>query len=101
MRHYRERIDTYYTVPEDRQFALAILDTIASAPHPLSFDSLFNQLKSQIATDDGERARDILTLLQRDHYLVQERMGAYRFRFPLIQRSWRLHRGLPAPEDTP
>jgi hypothetical protein len=98
MRHYRERIDTYYTLPEDRQFALALLDSIASAPQPLSFEALFNQLKAKIETDDSEHARAVLTLLQRDHYLVQEREGAYRFRFPLIQRSWRLQRGLTLPE---
>lgn len=94
MRHYRERIDTYYTVPEDRQFALALLDSVASSAQPLPFETLFNQLKAKIATDDAERTRDVLTLLQRDHYLVQERNGDYRFRFPLIQRSWRLQRGL-------
>lgn len=99
MRHYRERIDTYYTVPEDRRFALALLDLVASSPEPPAFAALFNQLKAKIATDDEERARDVLTLLQRDHYLVQERSGAYRFRFPLIQRSWRLQRGLTAAEE--
>ncbi len=98
MRHYRERIDTYYTVPEDRRFALALLDLVASSLEPLAFAALFNQLKAKIATDDEERARAVLTLLQRDHYLVQERNSAYRFRFPLIQRSWRLQRGLTAPE---
>lgn len=98
MRHYRERIETYYTAPEDRRFALALLDLVASSPEPLAFAALFNQLKAKIATDDEERARDVLTLLQRDHYLILERSGAYRFRFPLIQRSWRLQRGLAAPE---
>lgn len=100
MRHYRERIDTYYTVPEDRQFALALLDSVASSAQPLPFETLFNQLKAKITTEDAERARDVLTLLQRDHYLVQERNGAYRFRFPLIQRSWRLQRGLTEPEES-
>ena len=98
MRHYRERIDTYYTVPDDRQFALNLLDSVASSPEPIGFDALFNQLKAKIATDDAERARDVLTLLQRDHCLVQGADGAYRFRFPLIQRSWRLQRGLSLPE---
>ncbi len=100
MRHYRERIDTYYTDPEDRRFALALLDVVASSPLPLVFADLFNQLKAKIATEEEERARDVLVLLQRDHYLVQERGGEFRFRFPLIQRSWRLQRGLPAPEET-
>ena len=35
-----------------------------------------------------------LVLLQRDHYVIQQPDGTYRFRFPLIQRSWRLQRGL-------
>ena len=35
-----------------------------------------------------EMARNVLTLLQRDHYLVQQPDGKYRFCFPLIQRSW-------------
>ena len=99
MYHYRERIDTYYTVLEDRRFALALLDLVASSPAPIAFAALFNQLKAKIATDDEERARDVLKLLQRDHYLVMEQDGAYRFRFPLIQRSWRLQRGLTGPEE--
>ena len=97
MRHYRERIDTYYTDPEDRRFALALLDLVASSPEPPTLAALFNQLKAKIATDDEERVRDVLILLQRDHYLVQTADGAYRFRFPLIQRSWRLQRGLTEP----
>ena len=100
MHHYRERIDTYYTAPEDRQFALTLLDLVASSPTPLAFAALFNQLKAKTETDDAERARDVLTLLQRDHYLVLDRSGTYRFRFPLIQRSWRLQRGLSLPEAT-
>jgi len=98
MRHYRERLDTYYTDPEDRRFALALLDLVAAAPDPPAFAALFNQIKAKIATDDGERVRDVLTLLQRDHYLVLGADGAYRFRFPLVQRSWRLQRGLTGPE---
>ncbi|MDQ2688213.1 MAG: ATP-binding protein [Armatimonadota bacterium] len=101
MAHYRERIDTYYTDSEDRRFALAILDSAATSADPLGYDALFNHIKSKIATDDQERARDILKRLQRDHYLVQDSDGTYRFRFPLIRRSWRLQRGLSLQEDLP
>ena len=94
MRHYRERIDTYYTDNEDRQFALAILDIVASSVKPIHFAHLFNNLKVKIVTEDEERARDVIVLLQRDHYLRQEKDGGFRFNFPLIQRSWRLQRGL-------
>jgi hypothetical protein len=35
-------------------------------------------------------ARHVLTLLQRDHYIIQHTDGAYRFSFPLVKRWWRL-----------
>jgi hypothetical protein len=93
LRHYRERISTYYGI-DDRPYALSILDVLAASETPLPFDRLFNLLKSQLPTEDGETARDMLALLQRNHYLDRETDGAYRFRFPLIQRWWRLDRGL-------
>ena len=93
MRHYLERMDTYYTT-EEHPFALGLLDVLAASDQPLPFDDLFNLLKSRMATEDSEMARDMLTLLQRDHYVLQQTDGAYRFRFPLIQRWWRLHRGV-------
>jgi hypothetical protein len=93
LRYYRERIDTYYS-PDECPCALILLDILSSADQPLPFDTIFNLLKSQIVTEDVEMARDVLTLLQRDHYLVQQPDGKYRFCFPLIQRSWRLQRGL-------
>lgn len=98
MQHYRERINTYYTDAQDQQFALSILDIVAISPTPVLFNALFNQLKANMATDDQEKARNMLTLLQRDHYIVLETNGAYRYRFPLIQRSWRLQRGLTLQE---
>jgi len=93
MRHYRERIDIYYT-PEERPFALGLLDVLATSDKPLPFDELFNLLKSHMVTEEREMARDMLVLLQSDHYIFQQTDGAYRFRFPLIQRWWRFHRGL-------
>ena len=93
MRHYRERMDTYYT-SEERPFGMELLDILAASDRPMSFDDLFNLLKARMATEDSEMARHMLTLLQRDHYVLQQTDGSYRFRFPLIQRWWRLHRGL-------
>jgi hypothetical protein len=92
LRYYRERLDIYY-LPEERPLALGMLDVLAFADGPLSFDDLFNLLKARVATEDQERARDVLTLLMRDHYVLQGADGAYRFRFSLIRRMWRLHRG--------
>jgi len=81
-------------MPEERQFVLNLLDVLATASQPLTFDDLFNLLKARLVTEDRESAHEILTLLQRDHYILQQMDGKYRFRFPLIQRWWRLYRGL-------
>lgn len=92
LRHYIDRLSSYYsaeTVPQ----ALAVLDILAFADSPMPFVEVFNRLKSQIITADKERTRALLLLLQRDHYLIQETDGNYRFYFPLIQRYWRLQRG--------
>lgn len=47
--------------------------------------------------EESEMVRDMLILLQRDHYVLQQTDGAYCFRFPLIQCWWRLHRGVKKP----
>jgi hypothetical protein len=93
MRHYLERIDTYYT-PDEQPFVLGLLDVLAASDQPRLFDDLFNLIKSNMETEDSEMVRSMLTLLQRDHYVIRETNGAFRFRFPLIQRWWRLERGL-------
>lgn len=93
--HYRKRIDIYY-MPEERSFALILLDILSGASQALTFDDLFNLLKSRMPTENSEMAWDVLILLQRDHYVIRETDGRYRFRFPLIQRWWRLHRGVAA-----
>ena len=98
MRYYRERIDTYYSrdkAQDERAFALNLLDILSASNQPLTFNSLFNLLKSRMVTEDREMALSVLTMLQRDHYtILQSDDGAYRFRFPLIQRWWRIHRGV-------
>lgn len=93
LRHYRERINVYY-IPDEQPFALGLLDVLAGSDKPLPFDELFNLLKHHMETEDKETARDVLTLLQSDHYIVQEPDGKFRFRFRLIQRWWRLARGV-------
>lgn len=93
LRYYCERINTYYA-DDERPFAFNLLDILSTADHPLAFNDLFDLLKSHLATEDVETARRVLTLLQRDHYIIQESSGAFRFRFSLIKRSWRFQRGL-------
>jgi hypothetical protein len=94
MDHYRKRLDTYYA-PGECALALNLMDVLAISEQALTFDALFRQPLSRIKIKERDTAREILTLLQRDHYIIQQPDGAYRFRFPLIRRWWRLHRGLP------
>lgn len=93
LRHYRDRIATYY-LPDAQPFVLSLLDILATASTPLSFDALFDRLKAHIATEDSETVRDVLRLLHDDHYLTRSSDGTWQFRFALIQRWWRLERGL-------
>jgi hypothetical protein len=93
LRYYRDRINIYYA-PEERPFALNLLDVLSVAEHPLTFNELFDRLKSRMVTEDREQALHILSLLQRDHYVAQGADGTFGFRFPLIRRCWRIHRGL-------
>ena len=105
MRHYRERLRAYYG--EDREpVVLAILDELAVAKEPLGVEAIQRHLASACAKEtssamgrivggDLELLREILTALQQDHYLRREPAeGAYLFRFPLIQRWWRIDRNL-------
>jgi hypothetical protein len=93
LRHFSDRIKVYYT-GEEQLLAFAALDTIAAAGGPMSFYDLFNCLKSAIVTEDKEKALSLLELLEQDHYLIKDAGGRYIFRFPLVERWWRLHRGL-------
>jgi hypothetical protein len=93
LRYYRDRIDVYYS-PEERPFAVNLLDILSVADEPLAFNELFNRLKSRMITEDREMALRVLSLLQRDHYVQQNADGKLNFRFRLIRQSWRIHRGV-------
>ena len=93
LRHYHDRLKEYYE-HDEVQFALDLLDILATSEHPLKFDELFNLFKSQEPTEDREMARRVLTYLESDHYILRNPDGTYRFRFPLIQRWWKIYRGL-------
>lgn len=92
MDHYRERINNYYN-DEQRPYALSLLDILAVRDQPLLFDELFNLVKSEPNTQDKEIARDVLKLLQRDYYIIQQSNRTFQFRYNLIKRYWNLLRG--------
>jgi hypothetical protein len=93
LRHYRERVDIYYEPPV-RPVILGLLDVLSTTDAPLPFTDAFNRLKSQIVTEDRETVLEALSSLQSDHYVIRDTQGAYHFRYPLIQRWWRINRGL-------
>jgi hypothetical protein len=93
MAHYRERIDTYYADVE-QTLALGILDELATAETALPLRELLDRLNVQGARQEPEVVRKVVMLLRRDHYVVQQQDGSYGFKFSLIQRYWRVSRGL-------
>jgi hypothetical protein len=93
--YYRERINTYYSSAE-QDLALTLLDLLAVASQPLTWKGLLIKVQSNLNHADAETTRAVLTLLQRDHYITQQSDSKFYFRFPLIQRCWKLHRGLVA-----
>ena len=90
--HYRNRLHSYYE--KDEKLVLAVLDAVAAAETPLSFQGLLKQLSSQALFEDREHLRDLLKLLEQDHYLRRDTSGGYAFRFTLIRRWWRFDRSL-------
>jgi hypothetical protein len=95
--HYRKRLRHYYGRNEN--LALHILDAIAASEPPLTLDQIRKQVASQTRLIDIERLRELLKLLQQDHYLERDGTGRYAFRFPLVRRWWRFDRSLENRRD--
>lgn len=92
LRHYDTRIDDYYP-KKDRKLIRLTLDVLANPDTPLSFAEFVKRVQASQSVDD-DRLRDLVIKLRQDHYLLQTPDGMLSFRFTLIQRWWRLHRGL-------
>jgi hypothetical protein len=93
MYYFQERLKTYY-LPEELPIAFGLLDVLCTETEAISLEDLANKLASRLAINDLEAIRNMVELLQLDHYIQQNPEGDYTFRFPLIQRYWRLRRGL-------
>jgi hypothetical protein len=91
LRHFRDRINTYY--PTDKVAVLAILDCVAASDKPLSIQDLLALLKHAGPIDD-ERVRDLLRLLQLDHYIQRDKTGSITFFSDTLHRWWKFDRGL-------
>lgn len=100
MQHYRTRITNYYQrQPQQEAIALRLLDIVATASGPLTQSEAFNLLGAGMAYNAKE-ARNVLTLLLRDHYLIRSEDAKeaakeqITFYLPLIGQWWRMDRGL-------
>jgi len=96
LNHYRDRIPIYYG-KDNEPLVLGILDSIAVRSEPASINELLAELKNMgllTAQDDRERLLSLLKRIEQDHYLSRTADGRYQFQFSLIQRWWKLSRGL-------
>jgi hypothetical protein len=93
--YYLQQINSYYN-PSIVTLALWIMDELAMSEVPLLFQDLWEKLQLNTSFQDRGRevTREVLMLLQRDHYIEKDDSGAYIFRFSLIQQHWRSNRGL-------
>jgi len=90
--YYRRRLDTYYDRGET-VLALAALDAVAAHQGPLGFEGLLNLVRHRQQSAQLEALRDVLQLLERDHYLMRGSSdGRYGFRHSPVQRWWRFAR---------
>jgi hypothetical protein len=90
-RHFKERIDGYY--PSEEKVVLALLDHAAMSQAPLQQAELINVAKTAGATDD-KRVRELLRLMDVDHYLSRDTDGRYVFRHVMLRRWWVIEQGL-------
>jgi hypothetical protein len=90
--HYRVRIPIYYQ--DDQKAVFLILDDLAVKDGAASVSELLDMVKAASNFDDREGLLNLLSLMERDHYLKRDNDGRYGFRFPLIRRWWKINRGL-------
>lgn len=95
MSHYLERIAGYYGVT-DSELVRSILDVVADADQGLATTAIIQALQQRnpsTETISAQSVRDLLTLLERDHYLAKDPDTlTYGFRYGLIRRYWQLQR---------
>ena len=93
LRHYRDRLPTYYG--PDADAIAGLLDIYAHANRPLDVDTTLMRLRSE-GSPIGDRAQ-LVSFIERltlDHYLVRDGRDsdADRFSSPLMQRAWKAMR---------
>ena len=107
LEHFRSRLSTYYKGvifdTNEREIkksaiAKAILNYCAVSAEPQSIDACYRAVKSSYSIDDRDMIITLLKNLVKDHYLLRDEQGRYRFCFSLVQRWWLLAEGLTGAE---
>lgn len=88
LKHYLDRTPVYYG--EQAELANQILDIVATAAEPPSFEEIENGLAAQGKPPGQQQLNDMLDLLCRDYYI--DLGPRYRFRRELVRRAWRARR---------
>jgi hypothetical protein len=85
--YYQNRLKTYYGDVEAK-LALYALDALAGSQHSLSFVNLLNLVRHKYSDAGEETFRDVLQILQKDHYLHRHEDGTYGFRYSIVRKWW-------------
>lgn len=93
LKHYQDRTTEYYG--QDAGPCLALLDAVAFADEGLPLQAAINGPSAGYPNTTKEEWLKLITLLQRDYYLVRaEGTGYLQFKFSIVKRWWRWNRGL-------
>jgi hypothetical protein len=94
MAHYLKRIENYYGVANS-VVVRSILDIVAAQQQPLLTRDIIIRVQGSSPEPVAEEGiRDLLKLLEQDHYLSKDPINLkYQFRYSLIRRYWQSQRG--------
>jgi hypothetical protein len=94
MAHYLKRIASYYS-EVDSELVRSILDIIADEQQSIATKDIVRTIQSSNQSPIPDQTiRDLLKLLEQDHYLTKDSIDLkYRFRYSLIRRYWQYQRG--------
>ena len=103
MGHFRDRLAIYYkgdvmdadaTAIPVAELSKRLLNHLACSALAQSIDDCFAALKAELRIQQRDIVTNLLDSLAKDHYLIRDASGKYRFCFPLVQRWWVLAEGL-------
>jgi hypothetical protein len=94
MAHYLKRIANYYG-DVDSELVRSILDIVADEQQSISTKDIIRTIQNSSQSAIPEQLiRDLLKLLEQDHYLTKDSIDLkYKFRYSLIRRYWQCQRG--------